>query len=241
MDKENINAQLEIALIESKENERYHNTYYFEQEYLGLIEKGNVKALTDLFDNVPDLTAGTVATDSLRQAKNIFIASVTLITRSSISGGLDIETAYQLSDSYIKEAEKLSDPTAVLFLNRTVALDYAKRVSEAKIPGGMSQDIFDCIQYISNHVNQKLSVSVLAAFMNMDRSTLSKKFVRELGFNISSFIMRRKLEEAKSLLRHTDKTVSEISEYLCFSTQSYFQNVFKKKFGMTPKEYRRAK
>ena len=52
--------------------------------------------------------------------------------------------------------------------------------------------------------------------------------------------MRRKLEEAKSLLTYTDKTVSEISEYLCFSTQSYFQNVFKSKYGMTPKEYRKT-
>ena len=50
--------------------------------------------------------------------------------------------------------------------------------------------------------------------------------------------MRRKLEEAKSLLIYTDKTISEISEYLCFSTQSYFQNVFKKKYGQTPKEFR---
>ena len=50
--------------------------------------------------------------------------------------------------------------------------------------------------------------------------------------------MRRKLEEAKSMLNYSDKTVSEISEYLCFSSQSYFQNVFKRKYGMTPKEFR---
>ena len=50
--------------------------------------------------------------------------------------------------------------------------------------------------------------------------------------------MRCKLEEAKSLLTHSDKTLSEISNYLCFSSQSYFQNVFKQKFGLTPKQYR---
>ena len=52
------------------------------------------------------------------------------------------------------------------------------------------------------------------------------------------FIMRCKLEEAKSLLTYTDKSLSEISSYLCFSSQAYFQNVFKKKFGVTPNEYR---
>ncbi len=55
----------------------------------------------------------------------------------------------------------------------------------------------------------------------------------------SEFIMRCKLEEAKALLAYTDKSLSEISSYLCFSSQAYFQNVFKKKYGITPNAYRR--
>ncbi len=234
-----IKTELLEALIETKENERYHNTYYFELKYLGLIENGDTEELQKLFENVPEFIAGSIGTDSLRQAKNIFIASVTLITRSAIKGGLDIETAYQLSDTYINKSEKMSNASEVMFLNRDAALDFAKRVQEAKLPGGMSDDIFKTLQYISNHVNKKLSVAEIADRLNMDRSTLSKRFKKELGFNISDFIMRRKLEEAKSLLMFTDKTVSEISEYLCFSSQSYFQNVFKKKYRVTPKEFRK--
>ncbi|HBA68914.1 MAG TPA: hypothetical protein DCZ40_06105 [Lachnospiraceae bacterium] len=49
----------------------------------------------------------------------------------------------------------------------------------------------------------------------------------------------QKLEEAKSLLTYTDKPISEISNYLCFSSQAYFQNVFKKKYEITPNEYRK--
>ena len=56
---------------------------------------------------------------------------------------------------------------------------------------------------------------------------------------MNEFIMRCKLEEAKSLLTYTDKSISEISSYLCFSSQAYFQNVFKKKYKITPNEYRR--
>ena len=51
--------------------------------------------------------------------------------------------------------------------------------------------------------------------------------------------MRCKLEEAKSLLTYTNKSLSEISSYLCFANQSYFQRVFKKKYGITPNEYRK--
>ena len=226
------------TLYERKETENFHDTYFFEQEYYGYVERGDIAGLEAMIRNIPRINEGKVAPDSLRQAKNIFIASMALVTRHSISGGLDIETAYQLSDMYIQEAERMSDASSVTLLNATAVMDFTKRVAESKIPQGMETDIYMAIQYIANHVNQNISVEDVAAYLGIDRSTLSRKFKRELGFNISSYIMRRKLEEAKSLLKFTDKSISEISEYLCFSTQSYFQNVFKKKYGMTPKEFR---
>ena len=226
------------SMVERKENENYHDTYYFEQEYYEYVEKGDVEGLSQFMKVIPPLTEGSVGPDNIRQSKNIFITTIALVTRHAISGGLDIETAYQLSDTYIQEMENMSDQSAIMLLANTAVFDFTKRVLEAKIPTDMSPEIFRCIQYISNHVNQPLSVEALANELHMDRSTLSKKFKRELGFNISSFIMRRKLEEAKSLLIYSDKTISEISEYLCFSSQAYFQNVFKKKYGITPREYR---
>lgn len=227
------------ALVQRKEQSIFHDSYHFEQQYYNLIEKGDVDGLLHFIQTAPTIIEGRTSSDSLRQAKNIFISSTVLATRHAIAGGLDIETAYQLSDSYIQEVEKMSDQASITALNATCSIDFTKRVAEAKMPAGMSQDIFSAIQFISNHVNQNISVEDVAKQLNMDRTTLSKKFKRELGFNISNYIMRRKLEEAKSLLTYTDKTISEISEYLCFSTQSYFQNVFKAKYGMTPKEYRK--
>lgn len=56
--------------------------------------------------------------------------------------------------------------------------------------------------------------------------------------SIGSYITHCRLREAKSLLRYTHKSLGEISSYLCFSSQSHFQNVFKKHFKMTPMEYR---
>ncbi|MDL2301569.1 AraC family transcriptional regulator [Lachnospiraceae bacterium OttesenSCG-928-D06] len=236
---ESVNKSHSNSLMKRKEHEAYHNTYYFEQEYYSYVEKGDVAGLDSFLRTIPSITEGTVAPSLIRQAKNIFISSITLTTRKAIAGGLDIETAYELSDHYIQEVEKMSDSASITLLNNNAVFDFTRRVADAKIPQGMSQEIFNCIQYISNHVNQNISVKDIADTLNMDRSTLSKKFKRELSFNISDFIMRRKLEEAKSLLTYTDNTVSEISEYLCFSSQAYFQNVFKKKYGMTPREFRR--
>lgn len=102
----------------------------------------------------------------------------------------------------------------------------------------MSQEIFECIQFITQHINDPIQVSDVAEHIGKSRSYLCEKFKKELGFDVSRFIMRCKLEEAKSLLTYSNKALSEISNYLCFSSQSYFQNVFKKKYGLTPKQYR---
>ena len=45
--------------------------------------------------------------------------------------------------------------------------------------------------------------------------------------SIGAYITLCRLREAKSLLRYTDKSLGEISSYLCFSSQSHFQNVLK--------------
>ena len=55
-----------------------------------------------------------------------------------------------------------------------------------------------------------------------------------MNVTIGAYIMQCKLEEAKSMLTYSNKSIAEISSYLGFSSQSYFQNVFKKYFGTTP-------
>ncbi|MBI3233076.1 MAG: helix-turn-helix transcriptional regulator, partial [Bacteroidetes bacterium] len=56
--------------------------------------------------------------------------------------------------------------------------------------------------------------------------------------SVSEIIETRKLIEAKNLLTSTDKTISEIGYELGFNEKAYFTNVFKKKSGQTPTEFR---
>lgn len=54
----------------------------------------------------------------------------------------------------------------------------------------------------------------------------------------NDFILRKN-HEAKGLLRYTDKSITAISDYLGFSSQSHFSHVFKKYSGNLPNEYRK--
>lgn len=237
----NINSLSNLhsnQVIVAKETQHIHNTYQFERKLMQLIQNGDIEKLKLLLRTSLELTGGILADNSLRQEKNVFITSVSLATRSAIAGGMDMEQAYQLADVYIQECEKSQDISHISTLSYSLLIDFAERVSQNKVPQGMSPEIFDCIQFISHHINEPLRVGDVADYVGRSRSYLTSKFKKELGFDISSYIMRCKLEEAKSLLTYSDKTLSEISSYLCFSSQSYFQNVFKKKYGLTPTQYR---
>ncbi|MCF0133777.1 MAG: helix-turn-helix domain-containing protein [Blautia sp.] len=227
------------SMITRKENELHHNTYHFERQMLTLVQNGETNKLKELLSNSMQLNEGLMADNALRQQKNILISLATIVSRSAIAGGMDVEQAFQLSDVYVQDCEKSHDITYISNLSYSMLMDFTERVAAIKLPGGMSQEIFDCVQYITRNVNAPIQVGDVAGFVGRSRSYLSRKFKEELGFDISCFIMRCKLEEAKSLLTYTDKSLSEISSYLCFSTQAYFQNVFRNKYGLTPNAYRK--
>ena len=98
--------------------------------------------------------------------------------------------------------------------------------------------VYKCIQFVGNSVNTSITIADVAEYVGKSKVYTSTKFKSELGFSLNDYIIRRKIEEAKSLLCFTDKSISEISSYLCFSSQSYFQNVFKKVTKLTPQKYR---
>lgn len=225
----------------SREIEEIHENYNFELSYLRLVRQGDTEGLAKLFRVSPNIDIGIVADTPLRQTKNIFIVSVTTATRASIEGGVPPVEAYKLSDIYILQMEKMTSTDEILKLQFAMLFDFTRRVAQWKLPAHTSAHVLRCARYIASHVNEPLTVKSVAACMGLSRPYLSKLFSAELGFPMSDYIMRRKLEEAKNLLRYSDKSIGEISGYLCFSSQSYFQNVFKKKCGISPNEYRKEK
>ena len=225
------------------EEYRQHGTYQFEQQMLALIRDGDVEQLEQFLlaaANSTHIQEGKLAETPLRQAKNIFIGLATMVGKdAAIPGGLDIEQTYRLIDTYIQECEKLQSEDAIKNLQYNMPMDFARRVAQQKLPKGISREVYSCVQFIGAHVNQPLHVEDVVAISGMSRAYLFKKFRQEMGMGISTYILQCRLREAKFLLRYTNKSLGEISSYLCFSSQSHFQTQFKKNVGQTPVQYRK--
>ena len=227
-------------MAKDQEEENTHNSYYFELELYQLVKEGNTEKLKKFLSATRQpLKEGKMAASPLRHAKNVFISVVTKAgMMGAIPGGVDVEKTYQLMDYYIQECEQMTKIERINQLQYVMLMDFCQRSGEHHIPDGISPDVYKCMTYIREHTNESISVEDAAASVNRSSSYMMKHFKNELGINMGAYIMRCKLEEAKSLLIYSEQSISEISNYLCFSSQSYFTSVFRKKYGLTPKEYR---
>ena len=121
-----------------------HNTYDIEQLLLRMVRKGDTVALREWFATAPAIRGGVVAGDPLRQRKNLFIVTVTLASRAAIQGGMQVDDAFTLSDSYIRQCELLSIPERITNLQYRMLMDYTERVERlrrGKTPSKLAVDV----------------------------------------------------------------------------------------------------
>lgn len=76
---------------------------------------------------------------------------------------------------------------------------------------------------------------------NYDRKYLCHVFKKYTGVTMTEYLNEIRLNYALGMIQNTNKTVSAIAQYLGFSSISYFNVIFKQKYGITPKELRKSK
>jgi AraC-like DNA-binding protein len=235
-----INQKYVETFYEAKEDSTLLNNYAIEAALTRFIETGNVEGLRKFKDRSKHTKVGVIANNNVRQWKNMFIVAVTLVCRASMRGGLSPSLAYQLSDIYIQQVERLTNTEAIQSLLTQVQIDFANRVANSIVPATADNILHRVIQYVRENTNKNINVSNVAEYVGYSRPSLSRKVKKELGFELSKFIRKTKLEEAKDLLAFSDKSINEISNYLCFADQSHFQKSFKSEYNITPQAYRKS-
>lgn len=226
---------------DKKENYVYNKSYVLEEAILKLVRTGNIEGFNSLLFNDDNFHIGVTGNNVIRQLKNNIIIITTLCTRAAIDGGLEYDTAYELSDHFIQLTEQTDNPDILYELLSKIAYTFAEKVSQAQTPTSADGRLQKAILYIKQNTNQHITVGDVAKYVGFSKSYFSTYFKENLGFSVSDFILRCKLEEGRRLLQFTNKSISTISTFLCFSSQSHFQTAFKKQFGMTPNEYRRKR
>ena len=79
-----------------------------------------------------------------------------------------------------------------------------------------------------------------AANNGKSEAYLIREFRKQYSVSPYQYLLTRKLETARQLLRYSNLSIKEIAEQLCFSDQYYFSNCFKKIFGLSPKFFKQS-
>lgn len=221
-----------------RSGQNVHNTFELEQAVMDMVRKGDTAALQEWTASAPAVRSGILAKEQLRQLKNTFIVTATLASRAAIRGGMDVDDAFTLSDDFIQKCELLNDPGRIINLQYQTILEFTRRVQRIRQGKHPSKLAVDVANYIQHHLSEPITAEEIARELYLSRPYLSRKFIEETGESLTDFILKEKTAEAKRLLRHSDKSLSAISNFLGFSSQSHFSRVFKKYSGRTPGEYR---
>jgi YesN/AraC family two-component response regulator len=235
----NIETALACENFDRREQQWLHVPYEKELELLTFIKNGAVASVKESFFGVFPRHDGHLSRDARRQAIYEFIACVTLVTRFAVEGGLDIESAYSLSDAYIKSADQTKTREEVIALFERMAIDFTKKVKRAKQrEKTVTPPVRKCIEYIDSNLHFKITLADLGRETERNPAYLCVKFKEEMDVSVTDYINTAKINEAKRVLLDSIVPLSEIANTLGFCTQSYFAKLFKEQTGETPKNYR---
>ncbi len=116
-----------------------------------------------------------------------------------------------------------------------------KPKNEAQVSeiGKHTKYIDDIDLYISHHYGENIGLSDLADVLHLCTRQITRIIRKEYGCSLSELVARRRLSTACMLLKHTELSVNAVAANVGYGDhETYFYSLFKKKYGMTPTQYR---
>lgn len=223
------------------EEEKFHRPLSDEQLFFHAVRSGDVDFVREnckqkKFSETEGV--GTLSRDPVTNMKYHFVITTAFVTRLCIGSGMEMEQAFRRSDFYILKLDNLHTCQAVIELHDHMVLDFTGKMRILTRSPGMSKPVALCIDYIYVHIKERITIENLAEYTQLSTSYLSRLFKKETGISVSDYVREKKIEQAQHLLRFCDYSLIEIANYLSFSSQSHFIQLFKDFTGLTPKKYR---
>lgn len=100
--------------------------------------------------------------------------------------------------------------------------------------------IQEAARFIYEHYEENLTLADAALVAHMNTTYFSKKFKESTGFGFKEYLTNIRLQKAAQLLSATGISITEIAVICGFSDGNYFGDVFRKSFGVSPRNYRKT-
>ena len=122
----------------------------------------------------------------------------------------------------------------------------AALIRDARLTGGTRRETEDspriierAIAFMDAHDCQNLTLCEIADHVHLSRIYFHNLFVTATGRTPHRYLLERRIWHARRLLMTTEMPLSEIAQHCGFSSQSYFNQVFRREVGCTPRAYQK--
>ena len=196
-----------------------HNSFEWGYLIYESVKKNDKQELARLLNGEKPFRYGVLSKEKLRSTKDLVICLISAIIQFAMLDRIvESELAFTAADVCIQLIEEAATVNDVIC--------HHPIVQQAK-------------EYIHQHAHEPIRTGQLAQALGVSREYLSRTFKAVEGISLCAYIRDNRIKTAKKLLRHSERSILDISRYLGFSSQSHFTESFKAETGTTPQEYRR--
>ncbi|MDY3007114.1 AraC family transcriptional regulator [Anaerococcus sp. AGMB00486] len=146
----------------------------------------------------------------------------------------DINNEFNSKDPYSKSMANAKASEFVITLLRNLS-DEFKITNDIKI----NKQIDYIKNFIDNNYSEDIRLENLSKMAYMNKFHLISEFKQNYRVTPIEYLILKRIEVTKNLLISTNHSMEEISSIVGFNSQSYFNQVFKKKVGITPSQFRK--
>ena len=244
-----------ILIIEDNADLRKFLANRLQRHYEILQAEDSQTALQQAFDAVPDLIISDIVIPGKGgiELTHIFksdirtshIPVILLTAKTAIDQ--QIEGMKSKADVYITKpfnAKFLEETIKSLLTNRSKLKEHytgelplaLKSQTVSKIDRKFIHEFMSLVE--ANIDNEAFAVEDICKSIGISRVQLYRKVKALLDINVNDYILSTRLQKAKYLLQNEDLPIGEVAYKVGFSTPAYFSQVFKSKFGVTPKAFK---
>lgn len=159
----------------------------------------------------------------------------------AVLNGEDAGRARSLTEFYLDSIRRCEKRSDMLVLFESCAEMFSAMVSANRASRSSEADFRECKTYIQERLTEELGLETVAAHYGYHPAYFSRKFKQTFGETFKQYLLAARLDHAAQELCGTRQSILEISEKYCFCSQSHFQNAFRERFGMTPRQYRQQR
>lgn len=231
--------QLRIQSEKKLSMEIVEERYRCESRVLEAVAQGDAAKVELAMKEMLKYRIETRSSDGLREAKNNMIILNVLFRKAVEGAGVHPYYIHELSESFAKRIEKAHNMLELTNVNREFVHKYCLLVKNYALKE-YSAVVADCMNYIEFNLQEELTLNRLAQRLNMNASSLSAKFKKEVGCTITDYINQKRVKASLILLVTTNLPIGEVAENVGYINENYYSRIFKKLQGMTPREYRNS-